>query len=104
MVFPFTRGQQARAAERLADSIREGGVTVAHLVRFPELTINHAILLYEVKPSDSFLTFMAYDPNSPEGPVELFFDHQSREFLFPGNAYFGGGMVKVYEVYHSACY
>src|SRR5213596_3106531 len=42
MVFPFTKRGQEKTAARLRQSIRQNRPPVVHLVRFPDITINHA--------------------------------------------------------------
>jgi hypothetical protein len=61
-------------------------------------------LIYAERPSEDGTTFVAYDPNNPDHPAELTFDERKRTFLFERNQYFGGGAVKVYEVYHGLFY
>ena len=72
---------------------------VAHVVTFPALTINHAVLLHAVRAIAAGLEFDAYDPNSPGSPLTLTFDRSARRFLMPVTRYFIGGPVDVYEVY-----
>ena len=73
---------------------------VIHLVRFPQLTINHAMVLFDSSQNERETRFIAYDPNQPEKPTTLIFDRASKTFILPANKYFAGGRVDVYEVYH----
>jgi len=100
MVFPFTRTNQARTAEHLAASLHENKLPIIHLSRFPQLTINHAVLLFAIEESEPEIRFSAYDPNIPDTPVTLTFDRASRTFYWPRSHYFGGGRVNVYQIYH----
>src|SRR5690606_21314728 len=45
MILPFSRRHQERASDKLKNSLQNHGVAAVHLVRFPQLTINHAVLL-----------------------------------------------------------
>jgi hypothetical protein len=103
MVLPFTRGQQERMAQRLAEKL-PAGPTVVHVFRFPQLTINHALVLYGVREEAGALRFTAYDPNLPETPVEVAFDRGNRAFSLPPSFYFAGGRVNLYEIYTGWCY
>jgi hypothetical protein len=103
MVFPFSRSGQARVAGRLLESGRLGRPVVVHLVCFPSLTLNHAVLVYGVEERDGVWKFLVYDPNQPEAPTQLWFDRGRRTFEFPENRYFEGGAVNVYEVYDGVC-
>lgn len=103
MILPFTRSGQARTAAALARSLAEGGVPIVHVVDFPALRLNHALLLYQHRPEESGEpVFAAYDPNEPDQPLELRFDPVRQSFVFPRTRYFPGGRVNVYEVYRSA--
>lgn len=99
MVFPFTRGHQEREATRMAARISAGQLPIIHVVRFPQLTINHALLLFGVRESAKSLDFRAYDPNVSDAEVPVRFDRESRTFSLPPLFYFAGGRVDVYEIY-----
>lgn len=104
IMMPFTRGQQETTCEKLTERLRQNHVAVVHLVRFPQLTINHAVVLYDFRATGQGTEFSVYDPNKPDKPSTLFFDQGSRSFSFPANDYFIGGKVNVYEVYRSCFY
>jgi hypothetical protein len=104
MVMPFTRGQQQKTAGQLFQSVQQNRPAVVHVVCFPQLSMNHAILLYDARRESNRIHFATYDPNMPARPTELVFDEATRTFTFPRNNYFAGGRVNVYEVYKSICY
>lgn len=99
MIFPFSRANQASTAERLLADLKDNRPPVVHVVRFPQLSINHAVLLIAAKETDKDIVFSVYDPNKPDSPKTLTYDRASRTFNFPGNDYWPGGRVDVYEVY-----
>ncbi len=51
MVFPISRGHQASTAASLAAALKENVPPIVHLVKFPALTINHSMILFDVKES-----------------------------------------------------
>ena len=104
MVFPFSRHHQESVARELLQKVHEGETAVLHVVRFPRLTINHAVLLYGAAESESGIVFNMYDPNRPEGPAVLNYDRATRTFNLPANLYFKGGRVDIYAVYRGFCY
>lgn len=104
IMLPFTRNQQDGACKKLMESLERNHIAVVHLVRFPQLTINHSVVLFGFKKTEQGIDFAVYDPNKPEHPAKLSFDQTKREFLFPANDYFIGGKVNVYEVYRSCFY
>ncbi len=100
MIFPFSRHEQEKMSGQLLKALRNEAVAVAHVVQFPSLSINHALLLFDGKPGDDRIEFSAYDPNCPERPLALSFDRQTRTFSLPLTHYYPGGVVDVYQVYH----
>jgi hypothetical protein len=104
MILPFSRGHQAQMAETLLHEVQTNRAPVVHLVSFPKLTINHALLVFGAAETDREIRFKAYDPNDPQRPVLLTYLRSSRRFEFPANDYFAGGAVHVYEIYRGFCY
>ena len=104
MVFPVWGRHQKRIAEQLKQTLAERGVALAHLFRFPRITINHGIVIYGISESEQTVEFEAYDPNIPAHPVKLTFDRERREFSFPPASYWGGGPLSVIEIYRGGLY
>jgi hypothetical protein len=104
MIWPFSRYQQRQTAVDLMREVKNNAPAVVHLVRFPSLTINHAVVLFDVQETADKIEFAAYDPNSPEQPARLTYDRVGRSFSFPATSYFPGGRVDVYEIYRDWCY
>jgi hypothetical protein len=104
MVVPFTRAHQAREAADLVEALDRRRPVVLHLVRFPRIAINHAILVYDYRDAGPELHFVFYDPNAPSAPSVLRYERAARTFELPRNAYFEGGRVDVYEIYHQPWY
>ncbi|MEO5802104.1 MAG: hypothetical protein ABIR24_01135 [Verrucomicrobiota bacterium] len=104
MMLPFSRRHQKATSKSLIESIARNRLAVVHLVRFPQLTINHAIVLFDFRDSGQGIEFDVYDPNKPDQPGKLTFDRVSQTFKFPANDYFIGGKVNVYEIYRSCFY
>jgi hypothetical protein len=101
MVMPMGPAHQQRIARQLLGSLERNRPAVVHLVRFPSLAINHALVLFEACATERQIHFRAYDPNTPRAPVALTYDRVQRAFEFPRTAYFAGGPVKVYEIFHA---
>ena len=99
IMVPFSRGHQQRMSEQLLADLKQKRPPVVHLIRFPHLTINHALVLFDATETPGEIRFTAYDPNNPRTPVALIYDRSGRTFQFPANDYFPGGRVDVYEVY-----
>jgi hypothetical protein len=104
VILPFSRGHQQRTAEQLVEDLKQNRPPVVHIICFPSLSINHALLLFDVKENEKTIDFFAYDPNRPDKPKMLTFDRASRTFNYPANDYFPGGDVDIYEIYRSWLY
>lgn len=104
MLWPFTRGSQESHARRLRERIESGTPCVVHLVRFPSLKINHAVLAYALRTEPGKIVFSTYDSNDPGQPLDLIYLEKERRFEFPTTGYFVGGEVEVYEIYRNWIY
>ena len=104
MVFPFSRASQERTARLLLADLQQNRPPVVHLVRFPQLTLNHAVLAFAAQETPEEIIFSLYDPNQPDTAQTLKFDRATRTFSLPTNHYFLGGRVDAYEVYRSRIY
>lgn len=104
LVFPFGRNGQEERAEDFVNLIEQGHTPIVHLIRFPSLSINHAVLLFEVVERGESLLFSAYDPNTEDCPLMLEFRKSDKTFYLPATASWKGGRVDVYEVFKNAVY
>jgi hypothetical protein len=104
IMLPFTRHQQQRVSELLLAHLKENPPLVVHVIRFPQLYINHALVIFDAVETPDKIDFLTYDPNDPEAPTAVTYDRASRTFTLPTNKYFFGGRVDVYEVYRGWFY
>ena len=104
MIFPFSRAHQSRTAVALAAALKQNHLPIVHLVKFPALTINHAIVLFAVTESGRGWEFESYDPNNAEAPERLAFDQTTRTFFLPPNSCWPGGELNVSHIYRSWCF
>ena len=104
MIFPFSRGHQKRTAQQLKEALARNWPPVVHIVRFPTLAVNHAMLIFDFSEEAKEIHFRAYDPNNPSAPTVLRFDRVTSTFFLPPNSYFAGGRVDVYEIYSAVNY
>lgn len=99
IIFPFSRANQRNVAEQLLDDLKQNRPPVVHVIRFPQLSINHAILVFDATETANTIEFAAYDPNKPDAPKTLLFDRAKGTFSFAVNDYWPGGRLDVYEIY-----
>jgi hypothetical protein len=101
MIAPFSRTHQARTAASLAAALKQNYLPVVHIVKFPSLTVNHAIVLFGVTETARGWEFEACDPNNAEGSERLTFERATRTFFLPANAYWPGGELNVSHISRS---
>ena len=101
MVFPISRAHQARTAAALDAALKQNVPPIIHLVKFPALTINHSMIVFDVTETGQGFAFQAYDPNNTKQPVRLTFDSNTSTFSLPSNHYWAGGELDIIEIYRS---
>ena len=99
MIFPVPTWYRKMMVKKLKKSLPKRGLTLVHLFRFPNITINHGVVLYGFTESEDSVEFEVYDPNIPEHPVKLIYEKGSHQFTFAANRYWGGGQLKVIEIF-----
>jgi hypothetical protein len=100
MLFPFSRSHQEATAHQLVSDLASDAPLLVHLVKFPTLTINHAVVIFGAKEDPKKIQFFVYDPNQPATPTLITYDRSTRSFFFAPNDYFPGGGLDVYEIFH----
>ena len=100
LVFPFTHRGQERTARKLMAALG-GRPVVIHLCKFPQQTINHAVLAWQFEQRGNEIEFLCYDPNMGAQPTVVHYNTITRDFSLPANHYFPGGKLNVYEVYRN---
>jgi hypothetical protein len=104
MIFPFTPDHQRRSAESLIASLARGHPPIVHVMNFPQVDLNHTMLIYRGESDAEEIRLYAYDPNDPETETILRYDRRHATFRMPQKPYFAGGTVKAYEVYDGLLY
>ena len=101
MIFPFSRAHQTRTAGALVAALNQNYLPIVHIVKFPSLTINHAIVLFGRTETRRGWEFEAYDPNNAEKPEQLTFDRATQTFFLPANSYWPSGGLDVSHISRS---
>ena len=101
MIFPFTRAHQTRTAGALVATLRQNRLPILHLVKFPAMTINHCIVLFNATETGRGWEFESYDPNNAEEPERLTFDPAARTFFLAPNSCWPGGPLNVSHICRS---
>jgi hypothetical protein len=101
MAMPFTRAHQTRTANNLMATLRQNRLPILHLVKFPAMTINHCIVLFNIRETESGWEFESYDPNNANASEQLTFDRKSQTFFLAPNACWPGGVLNVSHICRS---
>jgi hypothetical protein len=90
---------QEGVVDELRSSLARGWPPIVHVLRYPNLVVNHLMLAYDAEETQTEVRFRLYDPNDATRPVILTWDRGARTFALEATPYFPGGFVKAYEVY-----
>lgn len=101
MIFPISRAHQERTLASLTAALQKNVSPIVHLVKFPSLTINHGMILFDATETKNGFAFSAYDPNLPEKPAQLIYERAQRTFWLPANTYWAGGGLNVIEIFRN---
>lgn len=104
MLVPFWRAHQEKEAAQLEAAVHRSWPPIVHVVRFPTLTINHALLIFGAQRTADGIDFAIYDPNLPAAPSLLQFSARDGRFVLPRTIYWAGGRVDVYETYRGGMF
>jgi hypothetical protein len=99
MIFAFSPGQNRATARGLVEDTRRGHLPLVHIVNYPDIDINHTVLIFDHEESPLQIRFELYDPNDAAHSGHLVFDRASATFSYNRTDYFAGGSVQVYEIY-----
>jgi hypothetical protein len=101
MAVPFPRAHQMRTAAALVATLKQNRLPILHLVKFPAMSINHCIILFDVTETEGGWEFESYDPNNAEAPERLTFDRAAQTFFLAPNACWPGGGLNVSHICRS---
>ena len=89
MVFPISRAHQQATADGSLRRWKQNICPIIHLVKFPALTINHGMIVFDAGETEAGTEFSAYDPNDPAAPACLHFDRARKTFSLPPQSLLG---------------
>lgn len=101
MVFPPSRAHQERTFHELKQSLALHYPVIVWMVTFPDMGMNHSVLVYDLQEGKNKTVFTVYDPNDVKRPKKLEYNPVTRTFLFQPTFYFPGGPVDVRTIYWS---
>jgi hypothetical protein len=102
MFYEHSPEYQEQTHANLEAALARGDFFVGYLSTYPNLSINHAILVYARKRAhrrDKAEHYVVYDPNHAEAPRSLTWSPRARAFSYQKDIDFVGGFTRVYQVY-----
>lgn len=95
---------QEQTHRTLDETLARDDMFVGYLTKLPNMSINHAVLVFKRKSisSDGVEHYLVYDSNHPEGPRNLTWSQRAHTFAYQKDWDFVGGPVRMYHVYGKA--
>lgn len=102
VTFPVTRGQQQDVAEEVVEDLRSGRLSQLLVTDFPRSELNHTVVAYDYRETETGVELTFWDPNDPSKPGTLRFDRTQRRF-YADQLYATepGRPIRVFRVYYS---
>ncbi len=98
----FPPSHQEALAQDLAAEVGGGRPAAVMITNFPHRDLlNHAVLVYDRRPSGDGTEFLAYDPNDAGSPLALHFDRATRSFWVGPLTYSPAGRIRAFRLYTS---
>ena len=101
VTFPVTAGHQAGVAEEIADDLRDGRLVQLLVTNWPVPELNHTVVAFSFHEADGDRVFHVWDPNDPDGPGTLTFQHAERRFWATDIYDTRPGPIRVFRMYYS---
>lgn len=102
IVMPPGRSHQVRAEKFISNSLAQDTPVALWMYNFPNVNMNHCVVVCARRSEGSRTLFAVYDPNYDDGPRTLTFDAATREFMMEKTFYFPGGLVHVRPAFVNA--
>jgi hypothetical protein len=99
IVAPVYRETEARLSDEILHDLQLGYPTIVWLYNFPNLSINHVVVVLGSGRDHNHVDFQVYDPNYTDAPKKLDYDTATRTFSYQPTFYFKGGAVDARAVY-----
>jgi hypothetical protein len=102
VTFPVTASHQANVADEIADDLREGRLVQLLVTNWPVPELNHTVVAFAFRDEAAGdRVFDVWDPNDPDGPGKVTFDHERRRFWATDVYDTRPGPIRVFRMYYS---
>jgi len=102
VTFPVTDSHQASVADEIADDLRDGRLVQLLVTNWPVPELNHTVVAFAFRDEAAGdRVFDVWDPNDPDGPGKVTFDHEQRRFWATDVYDTRPGPIRVFRMYYS---
>jgi hypothetical protein len=99
IVVPIGRDTESELNREIYHDLQMNYPTIVWLYKFPDLDINHVLVVISGRHEGGKYHYQVYDPNYTNGPKNLDYDEASRTFAYQRTFYFKGGPVEARAIY-----
>ena len=101
VTFWLTPAHQDNVAREIASELRAGRLVQLLVTNWPKPELNHTVVAFASSSSSTTIDFVVWDPNDPDAPGVVTFDHQARRFLATRLYDTEPGVIRVFRMYYS---
>ena len=101
VTFWVTPAHQDNVAREIASELRAGRLVQLLVTNWPKPELNHTVVAFASSSSSTTIDFVVWDPNDPDAPGVVTFDHQARRFLATRLYDTEPGVIRVFRMYYS---
>jgi hypothetical protein len=101
VTLPVTASHQAHVADEIADDLREGHLVQLLVTNWPVPELNHTVVAFAFQEAAGDRLFHVWDPNEPDAPGIVTFEHAARRFWATRVYDTRPGPIRVFRMYYS---
>jgi hypothetical protein len=101
VVLPVGGAHQEGVAAEIAAELDQGRLVQLLVTNLPTIELNHTVVAYAYRATESRVEFTVYDPNDPTAPGTLTFERTPQHFWATRIYDTRQGKIRAFRMYHS---
>jgi hypothetical protein len=101
VTFPVTRGHQETVAGEIVTDLDQGRLVQLLVTNWPTPELNHTVVAFAYRWTDTALALSVWDPNDPTEPGLITFERPTRQFVATRVYDTRPGAIRVFRMYYS---
>jgi hypothetical protein len=101
VTFPVTRGHQAGVAREIMQELEAGRLVQLLVTNWPKPELNHTVVAYAYRATPDGVEFTVWDPNDPDTPGVMTFQHEAGRFEATRLYDTERGAIRAFRMYFS---